>query len=107
MAGHQSQNGVCHTTLDASGPHLSLDRISWLPVVLPSEAHGFKVRIAGALSFANAGSKRTRLYIDLLGFVSGPAQIYLVASGWGAPVRSNTERHLLSLLVTRAKAHKL
>ena len=43
----------------------------------------------------------------MLGFIKGLAQIYLVDTGWESPVRSSTERRLLSLLYSRAKAHKL
>jgi hypothetical protein len=90
-----------------SGSQLSFDRISWLPVGLPPEAHGFKVRIAGEITFTNAASSRIRIYIDLLGFVTGPAEIFLVDSRWGSPVRSSTERRLLLLLYSRARAHNL
>jgi hypothetical protein len=49
----------------------------------------------------------TRIYSDALGFVYGPAEVSLYATGVGTPVASATERHLLSLLYGRAKAHKL
>jgi len=43
----------------------------------------------------------------MLGFIHGPAQVYLLATGWESPARSSTEHRLLSLLYTRAEAHKL
>lgn len=90
-----------------SGVHLRLGRVSWFPTALPAVAHGFKVRVEGTLTGIKAHNRLTHLYIDVLGFVNGPAQIYLVATGWGSPARTSTERRLLALLYGRAEAHKL
>jgi hypothetical protein len=43
-------------------------------------------------------------YMDLLAFVSGPAEVDLIASGAPAPVSKNLERNLLTLLHERAVA---
>jgi hypothetical protein len=91
----------------ATETHLSIDRVSWSSPTLQPPAHHFKVRVEGTLTGINARNRPIDLYIDVLGFINGPAQIYLVASGWGTPARSSTERHLLALLHTRAEAHKL
>jgi hypothetical protein len=40
-------------------------------------------------------------------FVSGPAEIGLVSSAVLHPAATETKKHLLSLLYSRAKAHKL
>jgi hypothetical protein len=44
-------------------------------------------------------------YMDLLAFVSGPAEVDLIASGAPAPVSKNLEQNLLTLLHERAVAH--
>jgi len=49
----------------------------------------------------------TRIYADVLGFVYGPGEVSLHATGVGAPVPSAIEQRGLSLLYSRAKAHKL
>jgi hypothetical protein len=45
------------------------------------------------------------LYLDILGFVYGPAQVSLFSSGFAAPFPAASQQHLFSLLVERAKAH--
>lgn len=41
-------------------------------------------------------------YHDIVGFVSGPAEVVLTAAGFGRPVPAQTERHLLGVLYRRA-----
>jgi hypothetical protein len=87
--------------------HLRINRVSWSSPTLPPAAHGFKVQAAGTLTGIHTRNRPIHLYIDMLGFINGPAQIYMVATGWESPAQSSTERRLLSLLYSRAEAHKL
>jgi hypothetical protein len=48
-----------------------------------------------------------QLVTDDLTFVAGPAMISILATRFPVPVSSPTERHLLSLIYSRAKAHQL
>jgi len=91
----------------ATEAHLSVDRVSWSSPTLPPPAHDFEVRVSGILTRIHTRIRPIHLYIDMLGFINGPAQIYLVDTAWESPARSSTERRLLSLLYTRAEAHKL
>jgi hypothetical protein len=91
----------------ATESHLRIDRVSWSSPALPPAAHGFKVRVAGALTGIHTRNRPIHLYIDMLGFINGAAQVYLVDTGWESPARSSTERRLISLLYSRAEAHKL
>jgi hypothetical protein len=54
-----------------------------------------------------ASLHQAHLYTDVLGFVYGPAEVSLIATGIRRPVPSALEQRLLSLLYSRAKAHKL
>lgn len=47
------------------------------------------------------------LYIDILGFVKGSAEVSLFATGIPEPVPAKIEEHLFSLLLARAKTHRL
>lgn len=46
------------------------------------------------------------LYIDILGFVDGSAEVSLFATGIPEPVPAKIEEHLFSLLLARAKSHR-
>jgi len=46
-------------------------------------------------------------YIDILGFVYGQAQVSLFSTGVPAPLPSGIQQRLFSLLLERAKAHRL
>jgi hypothetical protein len=46
------------------------------------------------------------LYIDILGFVDGTAEVSMFATGLPEPVPAKIEEHLFTLLLRRAKAHK-
>jgi hypothetical protein len=75
---------------------------------LPADRTSFGVRILLTLSAAQPTAQRTvRSYFDVLGFAAGPAEIGLTARSTRRPVPSATEQHLLSLLHSRATAHKL
>ena len=45
--------------------------------------------------------------VDELGFVSGPAEISLMAMGAPQPVPTEAAEHLLAVLYRRARAHSL
>ena len=47
------------------------------------------------------------IYLDFLGFVDGPAEVTLTSSGLLRPFPASVQQHLFSLLLSRAKAHKL
>ena len=47
------------------------------------------------------------LYLDMLGFVDGPAQVTLFSSGVLRPFPATVQERLFSLLLVRAKAHRL
>jgi hypothetical protein len=55
----------------------------------------------------NGKEDRPPFYEDTLGFIVGPAEIVLHTFGSPRPFPAATERHLLSLLYSRAKAHQL
>lgn len=65
------------------------------------------IRMTASLGAVFAGTRnRQPYYEDILGFVSGPSEIFLkVTSSPSDPAA--TERRLLALLHTRAEAHKL
>jgi hypothetical protein len=46
------------------------------------------------------------LYIDILGFVEGSAEVSMFATGIPEPVPAKIEEHLFTLLLARAKAHE-
>jgi hypothetical protein len=50
---------------------------------------------------------RIQVYLDMLGFVDGPAQVTLFSSGVLRPFPAAVQERLFSLLLARAKAHRL
>jgi len=50
-------------------------------------------------------SVTTPVYMDILGFVDGPAEVSLFTTGVPRPFPAATEERLFSLLLTRAKTH--
>jgi hypothetical protein len=52
-------------------------------------------------------SKPPHLFVDAFGFLSGPSEVALLTTGFPAPVPEATDKRLLSLLYSRAQAHKL
>jgi hypothetical protein len=83
--------------------------ISSLPTPLPGADGSYGLRLTTTVIGRNlrGGEIRTRVYMDVFGFVSGPAEINLTAIGVSRPVPSATEQHLLPLLFSRAREHKL
>jgi hypothetical protein len=47
------------------------------------------------------------IYLDFLGFVDGPSQVTLLSSGLLQPFPAAAQQHLFSLLLSRARSHKL
>jgi hypothetical protein len=83
--------------------------VTSLPNLLPGADGSFSLRLTTTVIGRNlrGGEIRTRVYIDEFGFLSGPAEISLTAFGISRPVPSATEQHLLPLLFSRAREHKL
>jgi hypothetical protein len=83
--------------------------VTSLPNLLPGADGSFSLRLTTTVIGRNVrgGEIRTRVYIDEFGFLSGPAEISLTTFGVSRPVPSATEQHLLPLLFSRAREHKL
>ena len=47
------------------------------------------------------------IYLDFLGFVDGPSEVTLLSSGLLRPFPAAVQQHLFTLLLSRAKAHRL
>jgi hypothetical protein len=70
----------------------------------PGTSGGFGWRVTA--TFTVHGVKLP-IYLDFLGFVDGPAEVTLLSSGLLRPFPASIQQHLFSLLLSRAKAHKL
>jgi hypothetical protein len=86
--------------------HLGAITTSLLPAPVAGLGGSFGLRVTVTLAAARPAI-RLPLYLDFMGFVSGPAEIDLNTFAFSRPVSSATERHLLSLLLSRAKATSL
>jgi hypothetical protein len=82
--------------------HVGQARVSRL-APLPGIPGSFGIRIETPLLGAHTGSN----YVDAVAFVHGRSSVTLYATGILRPVPAATERRLLSLLYSRAEAHKL
>ena len=73
----------------------------------PGAAGGFAWRISATLTVhVNHGrlrSVRAPFYIDILGFVYGPAEVTLFSFGTPVPFPAAAQQHLYTLLLARAK----
>ncbi len=101
------------SVLDAAGafsghePRKAGIRGSAIPFPMAGVA-GYGLRVQGTFAAAYYHLKqRPPYYEDTFGFAVGPAEIVLHAVGVGRPFPAAQERHLLSLLYDRAKAHAL
>jgi hypothetical protein len=83
-------------------------KTAFLPDLLPPGEQNFGLRVTTSLTASVAG-KQTRLpvYLDIFEILAGPAEVSLTATSVSQPASSATERRLLSLLYSRAQAHKL
>jgi hypothetical protein len=70
----------------------------------PGTSGGFGWRITVKI---NVRGIPAPLYVDILGFVYGPAQVSLLTSGFPRPFSARGEERLFSLLLRRAKAHAI
>jgi hypothetical protein len=115
-ANHTSRYRACLVRFqEANNKNLNKERagqlqygpltVSPLPDPLPGVDGSFGLRIAQSL--LRGGQVRAQIYHDVFGFLSGPAEIELTATGFTTPVPSATEQRLLSLLYSRAQAHVL
>jgi hypothetical protein len=68
----------------------------------PGTAGGFAWRLTATLAVQRIA---VPFYLDILGFVYGPATVSLFSSGAVRPFPAASEQHLFSLLLRRAKAH--
>ena len=71
-------------------------------------AHGATGSFAWLITASIAVSDiRVPFYLDVLGFVDGPAEVSLMSSGILRPFPATAQEHLYRLLLARAEAHKL
>jgi hypothetical protein len=70
----------------------------------PGTSGGFGWRITAAVAVRGLSAP---LYVDILGFVYGPAEVTLMSSGVLVPFPARAEEQLFRLLVARARAHPL
>jgi len=66
----------------------------------PQTAGSFGWRITATLTLN--GNIELPVYLDILGFVDGPAEVALVTSGLSEPFPAAPEQRLFSLLLERA-----
>jgi hypothetical protein len=70
----------------------------------PGTTGGFGWRVTATLAIRGV---HISFYLDILGFVYGPAQVTLSSSGTVQPFPAKAEEQLYALLLTRARAHSL
>ena len=70
----------------------------------PGTTGGFGWRVTATLAVRGL---RVSFYLDILGFVDGPAQVTLSSSGTVRPFPASAQEQLYSGLLARAKAHSL
>jgi len=70
----------------------------------PGARGSFGWRITATFS---AGRVTVPLYVDILGFVLGPARVSLVSSGALRPFPAALQQRLYTLLLARASAHRM
>jgi hypothetical protein len=70
----------------------------------PGTSGGFGWRVTATFDVHGV---KLPIYLDFLGFVDGPAEVTLTSSGLLRPFPASVQQHLFSLLLSRAKAHKL
>jgi hypothetical protein len=89
--------------------HIGPTTVTVLPRLLPEGQKAFGFRIETTITGTSATGKQMRevLYIDDYGFVAGRAEVSLNDIRTSRPAPTALERHLLTVLYSRAKAHKL
>lgn len=86
------------------GMRVSRISISSRSLPAPGTAGSFGLRIAATITERGV---RVPFYIDMLGFVYGPAEVSLLAVGLPEPFPAATEQRLFSLLLARARSYHL
>ena len=94
---------------DGSRVHYGPVTVSRLPYPLPGVPGSFGYRIAVAILGVPSTVEpiQPHLYVDAFGFLAGPAEVALLATAFPRPVPQEVDERLLSLLQSRATAHKL
>ncbi len=70
----------------------------------PGMTGGFGLRFSATITLRGI---RIPFYVDILGFADGPAEISLTTFGLPRPLPAPLEEQLFSLLLARARAHKV
>ena len=70
----------------------------------PGTAGGFAWRVTAAIAVRGVS---VPFYLDILGFVYGPAEVTLQSTGVLVPFPAGAQEQLFSLLLQRARAHPL
>lgn len=70
----------------------------------PGMTGSFGWRVTAALTVDGI---RIPFYLDFLGFVDGPAEVTLLSSGVPRPFPADAQQRLFSMLLSRARAHRL
>jgi hypothetical protein len=80
--------------------------VTRLPVQAPGASATVGIRVTAMLNFPFSEIS-VPIYVDMVGFAVGPAEVGLSAASVTQPVPAGTEQELLALLLARAKAHPL
>lgn len=80
--------------------------VSQLPVYAPGSGATIGIRIMAPLRLTFS-EVSVPIYVDVLGFAMGRAEVTLIAVSATQPVPATTEQELVALLLARAKAHPL
>jgi hypothetical protein len=77
-------------------------KVTAQPAAAPGTSGAFVLRIAASVS---AAGKSLPVELDLFGFVCGQAELQLLTTSLPAPFPTRAREQLLSVLLSRAKAH--
>jgi hypothetical protein len=88
--------------------HIGPTTVTVLPHLLPKGQNAFGFRIKTTITGASPTGRQRReiLYLDDYGFVAGGAEVSLNDIRASRPPPTALERHLLTLLYSRAQVHK-
>lgn len=79
-----------------------------LPSLLSTGQQSFGIRVSTSITTGVGGKQVSRpLYVDVFSLLAGPAEVELGVTALSHPASTATEHRLLSLLYSRAQAHKL
>ena len=99
------RRALAHTPFrDLGGAYPSVGHmsVSALPITVPRSDGSAAWRYTTALA---AAGRRFRQYEDLVVFVYGQDEVYLVAAGYSRPYPPDKERSLAAFLLERARMH--